>query len=113
MRSPTGSEAMPNTTDLRARSRAHLVAADVHVERGGRPVLADVTLTVTPGSRLGIVGENGRGKSTLLHVLAGTLRPDAGSVRRVGSLGIAEQEITAGADRTVGGLIDIELADSR
>ena len=47
---------MPNTTDLRARSRAHLVAADVHVERGGRPVLADVTLTVTPGSRLGSGG---------------------------------------------------------
>jgi macrolide transport system ATP-binding/permease protein len=59
------------------------------------------------------VGENGRGKSTLLHVLAGTLVPVSGSVRRIGSLGMADQEITVDARRTVGDLVDLELADSR
>jgi len=97
----------------RAHQRAQLVAEHISLERAGRPVLRDVSVTVGPGTRLAIVGENGRGKSTLLHVLAGTLRPDAGTVRRVGSLGLAEQEITVDADRTVGDLVDLELAGSR
>ncbi|MEZ5219700.1 MAG: ABC-F family ATP-binding cassette domain-containing protein [Ilumatobacteraceae bacterium] len=85
----------------------------MNVERGGRPVLTDVDVAVSPGTRLGIVGENGRGKSTLLHVLAGKLAPDSGTVSRIGSIGIAEQELTVGTDRTVGELIDVELADAR
>ena len=102
-----------NLEEPRARSRAQLAATAISVERGGRAVLNDLSVSVGPGSRLAVVGENGRGKSTLLHVLAGSLDPDSGSVRRVGSLGIAEQEITVDADRTVGDLIDIELADAR
>ena len=70
--------------------------------RGETTVLHHVDVAVAPLSRLAIVGENGRGKSTLLHVLAGTLIPDEGSVRRVGSLGLAEQEMPSGSDRTVG-----------
>ena len=96
-----------------ARQRAQLVASGVHVDRGGRPVLADLSLAVTRGMRLGIVGENGQGKSTLLHVLSGAVLPDRGEVQRVGSLGVAEQEIVVAADRTVGGLIDVELAEVR
>ena len=104
---------MVRNTEVRARSRAQLVAASVHVERGGRPVLVDVSVSIASGTRLGIVGENGRGKSTLLHVLAGTLRPDSGTVSRIGSIGVAEQELAAGDARTVGELIDVELADAR
>ena len=104
---------MVRNTEVRARSRAQLVAASVHVERGGRPVLVDVSVSVSAGTRLGVVGENGRGKSTLLHVLAGTLRPDSGTVSRIGSIGVAEQELAAGDARTVGELIDVELADAR
>ena len=104
---------MVRNTEVRARSRAQLVAASVHVERGGRPVLVDVSVSIASGTRLGIVGENGRGKSTLLHVLAGTLRPDSGAVSRIGSIGVAEQELAAGDTRTVGELIDVELADAR
>lgn len=48
-----------------------------------------------------------------MHVLTGALTPDAGAVERVGSLGVAEQEIVVDAGRTVGGLIDVELADVR
>jgi macrolide transport system ATP-binding/permease protein len=96
-----------------ARQRAQIVASGVHVQRGGRPVLTDLTVAVSRGTRLGIVGENGRGKSTLLHVLAGALVPDQGEVQRLGSLGVAEQEIAVDDDRTVGDLIDVELAEVR
>lgn len=65
------------------------------------------------GTRLGIVGENGRGKSTLLHVLSGALSPVRGEVLRMGSLGVSEQKIAVDAERTVGGLIDVELAPVR
>jgi macrolide transport system ATP-binding/permease protein len=95
------------------RSRAHLSAADVHLARAGRPVLVGVDLAVAAGDRLGVVGENGRGKTTLLQVLAGRLAPDSGSVRRSGSIGVADQELPIADDRTVGDLIDVELTDVR
>ena len=49
-----------------ARHRAQLTLADVSLMRGATPVLNHVDLTVTAQSRIAIVGENGRGKSTLL-----------------------------------------------
>ena len=73
------------THRLPARGRAQLIASDVSVMRGATPVLNHVDLTLTPVSRVAIVGENGRGKSTLLHVLAGTLAPDSGTVQRIGT----------------------------
>lgn len=97
---------------LPAGDRAQLTASGVHVSRGGRAVLDDVDVTVSSGSRLAIVGENGRGKTTLLHVLAGRLSPDRGEVRRVGTLGVAEQELDATGGATVGDLIDAALAAS-
>lgn len=94
---------MPTSTHpIPARLRAQLTATDVSVIRGVTTVLHHVDVAVTPLSRLAIVGENGRGKSTLLHVLAGTLIPEEGAVHRVGTLGLAEQEMPAGDDRTVG-----------
>jgi macrolide transport system ATP-binding/permease protein len=97
----------------RARSRSQLVVSGVSVERGGRPVLVDVSFSVAAGTCVGIVGENGRGKSTLLQVLSGELPTDTGEVRRIGSLGVAAQEMTVDQDRTVRDVIDIELADIR
>ena len=47
---------------------------------GDRQVLRDVSLDVSPGDRIGILGRNGAGKSTLMRVLAGQLRPLAGSM---------------------------------
>jgi macrolide transport system ATP-binding/permease protein len=93
-----------------APARAQLVVSDLHVSRGGRPVLTGVDLSAAPGVRLGVVGENGRGKTTLLRVLAGTLTPDRGAVRRVGSLGVVDQELRADG-RTVGDVVDAELAE--
>ena len=98
---------------LPARASAQLTASGIQIVRGGRTVLDGVDMTVSPKSRWGVVGENGRGKSTLLHILAGVLEPDAGIVQCVGSLGIAEQEMSIADDRSVGDVIDIELADAR
>ncbi|OZM82180.1 ABC-F family ATP-binding cassette domain-containing protein [Pseudonocardia sp. MH-G8] len=115
---------MSTVIHLPARARSHLRATDLHVVRGGRPVLTGVDLSVSAGERLGVVGENGRGKTTLLQALAGTLAADSGSVHRVGTVGVADQEIAVGADRSapvlgsasdpsVGDLIDVELAGVR
>jgi len=52
--------------------------ASVGVELGERPILTDVDLTVLRGERVGVVGDNGAGKSVLLRVLAGDLDPTEG-----------------------------------
>ncbi|HTY26928.1 MAG TPA: ABC-F family ATP-binding cassette domain-containing protein [Mycobacterium sp.] len=55
---------------------------DVSVSFDGKPVLRDVEWRIGPGERTGIVGANGAGKSTLLSLIAGTLTPDSGRVKR-------------------------------
>lgn len=56
-----------------------LEARNVHLERGGRVLLDEVSVMVRPGEVVAAIGPNGAGKSTLLHVLAGTTAPDAGT----------------------------------
>ncbi len=56
-------------------------AVDVTVSRPDRPLFTDVSVTVSTGDRLGIVGINGTGKSTLLRVLSGRQVPESGEVR--------------------------------
>jgi len=59
---------------------ATLVAGGITVTRGPTAVLSEISLTISPQTRLGVVGPNGAGKSTLLAALAGLLAPDAGTV---------------------------------
>jgi ATP-binding cassette subfamily F protein uup len=56
---------------------------------GSRSVLREVTLGVSAEERVGVVGQNGGGKSTLLRLIAGAEEPDAGLVTRAGDLGVA------------------------
>src|SRR4051812_28639284 len=64
-------------------------------------VLDDVSLVVAPGERVGVVGPNGIGKSTLLRILAGLDEPDTGSVVRGGTVGYLPQEPEARAGESV------------
>jgi ATP-binding cassette subfamily F protein uup len=61
----------------------------VHKGYGSRSVLRDVTLGISAGDRIGVVGRNGDGKSTLLRLIAGVEEPDAGVVTRLGGLAVA------------------------
>ena len=49
---------------------------------GGRRIVQELDLKLTPGMRLGLLGPNGSGKTTLLSLLDGTLEPDAGTIER-------------------------------
>lgn len=64
----------------------------LEVEVGGRSVVLGATFTVTAGEKVGLVGRNGAGKTSLLRVLAGESSPVAGSVTRKGGLGYLSQE---------------------
>jgi ABC transport system ATP-binding/permease protein len=57
-------------------------AAGLAVSRPGKPLFRGLSVTVSSGDRLAVVGINGSGKSTLLGVLAGTVEPEEGAVRR-------------------------------
>jgi ATPase subunit of ABC transporter with duplicated ATPase domains len=69
-----------------------LAARDISKSYATVQVLARVSLVVSPGDRIGIVGPNGIGKSTLLRVLAGLEEPDRGAVVRGGAVGYLPQE---------------------
>jgi ABC-2 type transport system ATP-binding protein len=67
----------------------------------GKSILVNASLTVPSGSMVGIVGENGTGKSTLLKIIVGALRPDAGSVTRRGRVGYCPQDVTLFEELTI------------
>ncbi|HEY5842620.1 MAG TPA: ATP-binding cassette domain-containing protein, partial [Mycobacterium sp.] len=75
---------------------------DVSVSFDGRPVLRDVEWRIGPGERTGIVGANGAGKSTLLGLIAGTVAPDSGRVKRGKTVQLAM------LDQQAGVLADVE-----
>ncbi len=57
-----------------------LQAQGIHISRGGRKLINDVSLDLSAGKLVGLIGPNGAGTSTLLDVPAGLVRADAGSV---------------------------------
>jgi len=73
------STAVRNLVNLQGVSRSY----------AGRAVLEDVSLGVAAGDRIGVVGRNGDGKSTLLRLIAGVEEPESGAVTHAGSLTMA------------------------
>jgi len=71
---------------------------------GDRPIIKDLTLRITRGDRIGIVGANGAGKTTLLKLLTGELAPDHGHIRLAKTLDrivIDQQRSLMAPDKTV------------
>ena len=66
----------------RLRSGMRIVLSRASRSLGASLVLSDVTLSVPTEARIGIVGPNGVGKSTLLRLLSGVEEPDGGTVTR-------------------------------
>ena len=64
-----------------------IAISDLHVERGGRPVLTGVTLDVSAGSVTGLLGPSGCGKSTLMRAIVGVQIVASGTVTVLGSAG--------------------------
>ncbi|QPC44721.1 ABC-F family ATP-binding cassette domain-containing protein [Kaustia mangrovi] len=84
----------------------HINALTYRIE--GRTLLQDATAAIPAGHRVGLVGRNGTGKSTLLKIITGGLAPDAGSVSvpRNARIGQVAQEAPGGPEP----IIDVVLA---
>ncbi|MEU7228080.1 ABC-F family ATP-binding cassette domain-containing protein [Streptomyces chrestomyceticus] len=93
--------------------RPALLAHDLVRTLGTRRVLDGVSLTASPGRRVGLVGENGAGKSTLLRLLAGVDEPDAGQVVRPDDLGFLHQEMPFDGATTIARVLADALREAR
>ncbi|GGT18681.1 ABC-F family ATP-binding cassette domain-containing protein [Nonomuraea spiralis] len=74
---------------------------------GPKPLLSDVSLGIEAGERIGVVGRNGGGKTTLMSVIAGDVRPDSGRVTHTRGLrvGFLSQQDTLDPEATVSELV--------
>jgi ATP-binding cassette subfamily F protein 3 len=96
-----------------------LTIKDITVRVAGRVLLEGATATVPSGHRIGLIGRNGTGKSTLLKVIAGEIQTDSGEVRMVGdfarpnAFGWVKQEAPGGPETPIEHVLaaDVERAD--
>ena len=91
-----------------ANGSGALTVQNITKSFGIQPVLKNITFSLNPGERLGLVGANGCGKTTLLRILAGEELADAGVLRfnppelRIGYL---PQGLLPGADERLGSFL--------
>lgn len=84
---------------------AHLLGVEsIALDFPTKTVFESVTIGIDEGDRIGIVGRNGDGKSTLLRILAGLMEPDSGRVTTRGGvhIGMLDQTDTLDQEQTVG-----------
>src|SRR5437763_14788759 len=76
---------------------------DVHKSYGAHEVLRGVTLQINPGERVGLVGRNGAGKTTIFRLLTGREEADSGEVIRLRGLriGVLEQQPIFAGDKSI------------
>src|SRR6187551_521591 len=73
-------------SDSEVRTKSVIVAEGVSKRFGERTIIRNFTLRIQRGDRIGVVGANGTGKTTLLKLLTGELKPDAGTVTQAQTL---------------------------
>lgn len=77
----TSSKVAIQFTSSERETRKLLVANNLTKSLGGRQLFKGIDLTLSPGSRVGILGKNGTGKTTLLRMFAGEVMPDLGTIK--------------------------------
>ncbi len=78
--------------------QAALAAKDLACRRGDRLLFAGLDFALEAGSALHVTGPNGTGKSSLIRILAGLLRPYAGAVQSQGSMGLIDERLALDPD---------------
>jgi ATP-binding cassette ChvD family protein len=87
----------------------------VRKAHGDKVVLNDVTLSFLPGAKIGVLGPNGTGKSTLLKMMAGLEQPSNGDARLMPgySVGMLQQEPPLNDEKTVLGNVEEGVAETK
>ena len=84
----------------------HLAALDLACRRGDRVLFRGLSFAIAPGEALHLAGPNGVGKSSLIRILAGLLRPYAGSVERTGALALVDERAALDGHLALGPALD-------
>jgi ATP-binding cassette, subfamily F, member 3 len=81
-----------------------ITATDIGKSYGAQPVLSNVTFTISPGEKVGLVGPNGSGKTTLLKMILREVEPDQGdiSIADAPEIGYVRQDVLDDENLTVG-----------
>lgn len=83
-----------------------LAANELACRRGERLLFAGLSLALESGSACHVTGPNGIGKSSMIRIMAGLLRPFAGSVERQGKLALLDQNVTLDEHQPLGKALD-------
>ncbi|BDI30384.1 ABC transporter ATP-binding protein [Capsulimonas corticalis] len=86
----TQTSAQIDFTGSGRKTRELIVAHNIGKQLGGKTLFEDVSVVLSPGLKLGLLGPNGSGKTSLLRVLTGELEPDAGTIKRADQLNVVK-----------------------